>query len=104
MITDKHSGRLQDNREVLALVRAKLTVARGLIFPVSGGAHTAVVLRRIVGDAHGGSVSLRPAPLSATTGAVSDRVGGRHGMFQISALAHLRRINQTEYVVAAAVL
>jgi sulfate permease, SulP family len=115
MFTAKHGGRLNANQEFLALAGANLAVALEWVFPVSGGmsqslvndsggAHTAVGLRRIVGDAHGGSVSLRPAPLSATAGAVSNRVGGRHGMFQVSALAHLRRINRTEYVVAAAVL
>ncbi len=68
-------------------------------------AHPALRLVRVVGHAGGRPVPLRPAALSAATGAGGHRAGGRHrACSKCPRCKHLRRTNRTEYIVAIAAL
>jgi high affinity sulfate transporter 1 len=116
MFAAKHGGRLDANQEFLALAAANLAAALGRGLPVSGGmsqslvnesggARTplsglfaALVLLVVVLFLSG---SLRYLPQPVLAAIVLAAVGG---LFNVTALRHLRRTNRTEYVVAVAAL
>lgn len=116
MFTAKHGGRLDANQELLALAGANLAAMLGRGFPVSGG-----MSQSLVNESGGARTPLSglfaslivlvvvlflsqylrylPQPVLAAIVLVAVT-----GLFNVSALTHLRRTNPTEYVVAAAAL
>jgi MFS superfamily sulfate permease-like transporter len=116
MFTAKHGGRLDANQEFLALAGANLAAAVGSGFPVSGG-----MSQSLVNEGGGartplsglfasliiltvilvlsGLLQYLPQPVLAAIVLVAVT-----GLFNVSALRHLRRTNKTEYIVAAAAL
>jgi high affinity sulfate transporter 1 len=116
MFAAKHGGRLDANQEFLALAGANLAAALGRGFPVSGG-----MSQSLVNESGGArtplsglfaalvlvvvvlflSRLLRHLPQPVLAAIVLVAVSG---LFNVSALRHLRRTNMTEYVVAVAAL
>jgi SulP family sulfate permease len=116
MFAAKHGGRLDANQEFLALAGANLAAALGRGFPVSGG-----MSQSLVNESGGArtplsglvaalvllvvilflSGLLRHLPQPVLAAIVLVAVGG---LFNVSALRHLRRTNRTEYIVAVAAL
>jgi high affinity sulfate transporter 1 len=116
MFTAKHGGRLDSNQEFLALAGANLAAALGRGFPVSGG-----MSQSLVNESGGARTPLSsffaalvvlavilflsgllrylPQPVLAAIVLVAVT-----GLFNVSALKHLRRTNRTEYIVAIAAL
>lgn len=116
MFSAKHGGRLDANQEFLALAGANLAAAVGSGFPVSGG-----MSQSLVNEGGGARTSLSgffsaviilavilflsgllkylPQPVLAAIVLVAVT-----GLFNVSALQHLRRTNKTEYIVATAAL
>ncbi|MCU0772201.1 MAG: SulP family inorganic anion transporter [Verrucomicrobia bacterium] len=116
MFTAKHGGRLDANQEFLALAGANLAAALGRGFPVSGGMSQSLVnesggARTPLSGFFAGLITLAvvlflsgllrylPQPVLAAIVLVAVT-----GLFKVSTLRHLRRTNQTEYIVAAAAL
>ncbi len=116
MFTAKHGGRLDANREFLALAVANLAVALGRGFPVSGGMSQSLVnegggARTPLSGAFAAGIilvvvlffshllSALPQPVLAAVVlvAVAD-------LFQASALKHLLHASRSEFVVASAAL
>ena len=116
MFAAKHGGRLDANREFLALAAANLAAAVGRGFPVSGG-----MSQSLVNESAGAKTPLsglfasivvlvvvvalsgwlRDLPQPVLAAVVLAAVGG---LFNVPALRHLRRTNRTEYIVAVAAL
>jgi MFS superfamily sulfate permease-like transporter len=116
MFAAKHGGRLDANQEFLALAGANLAAAMGHGFPVSGG-----MSQSLVNESGGARTPLSglfaalvvlavvmflsgllrylPQPVLAAVVLVAVS-----GLFNVSALKHLRRTNRTEYVVAVVAL
>jgi SulP family sulfate permease len=112
----KHGGRLDANQEFLALAGANLAAALGRGFPVSGG-----MSQSLVNESGGARTPLSgliaalvvllvvlflsgllrdlPQPVMAAIVLVAVT-----GLFNVSALRHLRHADRTEYVVATAAL
>jgi sulfate permease, SulP family len=116
MFTAKHGGRIDANQEFLALAGANLAAALGRGLPVSGGMSQSLVnesggartplsglvssiVLLVVAVFLSGLLKYLPQPVLAAVVLVA--VGG---LFNVSALKHLRRTNKTEYIVAAAAL
>ncbi|MFN0066283.1 MAG: SulP family inorganic anion transporter [Limisphaerales bacterium] len=116
MFTAKHGGRLDANREFLALGAANLAAALGRGFPVSGGMSQSLVnegagartplsglvsalVMLVVVLFLSGLLRWLPQPVLAAIVLMAVT-----GLFDLAALRHLRRTNRTEYVVAAAAL
>lgn len=116
MFSAKHGGRLDANQEFLALAGANLAAALGRGLPVSGG-----MSQSLVNESGGARSPLSGVFASLVVLVVVVFLSGllRHlpqpvlaaivlaavsGLFQVSALKHLRRTNRTEYVVAVAAL
>jgi high affinity sulfate transporter 1 len=112
----KHGGRLDANQELLALAAANLVAGLGRGLPVSGGSSQSLVNEG--GGAHtplSGAFAagfilivvlffshlLRDLPQPVLAAVVLVAVTG---LFQVSALAHLRRASRSEFVVAMAAL
>ncbi len=116
MFAAKHGGRLDANQEFLALAAANLAAAVGRGFPVSGG-----MSQSLVNESGGAKTPLsglfaslvvlavvvllsgwlRDLPQPVLAAVVLAAVGG---LFDVSALRHLRRTNRNEYLVAMAAL
>ena len=116
MFTAKHGGRLDANQEFLALAAANAAAALGRGFPVSGGMSQSLVnesggartplsglfsslIMLVVVVFLSGLLRYLPQPVLAAIVLVAVT-----GLFQVSALRHLRRTNRTEYIVAAGAL
>lgn len=116
MFTAKHGGRLDANQEFLALAGANLAAALGRGFPVSGGMSQSLVnesggartplsgfcaslVMLVVVLFLSGLLRYLPQPVLAAIVLVAVT-----GLFQVSALKHLRHTNGTEYIVAVAAL
>ena len=116
MFTAKHGGRLDANREFLALAAANLAAGLGRGFPVSGGMSQSLVNEGagartpLSGLVSAGMIlvvvlffshllAALPQPVLAAVVLVAVT-----GLFKVSELRHLRRTNRTEYIVAAAAL
>ena len=116
MFVAKHGGRLDANQEFLALAGANAAAALGGGFPVSGGMSQSLVnesggartplsgliaslIILVVVLFLSGMLRYLPQPVLAAIVLVAVA-----GLFQVSALRHLRRTNRTEYVVASAAL
>jgi len=116
MFTAKHGGRINANQEFLALAGANLAAALGRGFPVSGGmsqslvnesggARTplsgliAAIVLLVVAMFLSGLLRYLPQPVLAAIVLVAVA-----GLFNVSALKHLRRTNRTEYIVAVTAL
>ncbi len=116
MFAAKHRGRLDANQEFLALAGANLAASLGRGFPVSGGMSQSLVnesggartplsglvaalLMLVVVLFFSGLLRYLPQPVLAAI-----VLAAVAGLFNVSALRHLRRTNRTEYVVAAAAL
>jgi len=116
MFAAKHGGRLDANREFLALAAANLATALGRGFPVSGGMSQSLVnesggartplsglfaslVMLLVVLFLSGLLRYLPQPVLAAIVLVAVT-----GLFQVSALRHLKRTNRTEYIVASAAL
>ncbi len=116
MFVSKHGGRLDSNQEFLALAAANLAAALGRGFPVSGGMSQSLVNESggartplsgffaslvvlVVVLFFSGLLKYLPQPVLAAIVLVAVT-----GLFQVSALNHLRHTNRTEYVVASAAL
>lgn len=113
MFAAKHGGRLDANQEFLALAAANLAAALGRGFPVSGGMSQSLVnesggartpLSGLVASLIilvvvlflSGMLRYLPQPVLAAIVLVAVT-----GLFQVSALRHLKRTNRTEYIVAS---
>jgi high affinity sulfate transporter 1 len=116
MFSAKHGGRLNANQEFLALAAANLAAGLGRGLPVSGGMSQSLVNESggartplsgliaslvvlVVVVALSGLLRFMPQPVLAAIVLVAVV-----GLFQLSALRHLRRTNRTEYLVAIAAL
>jgi high affinity sulfate transporter 1 len=116
MFAAKHGGRLDANQEFLALAGANLAAALARGFPVSGG-----MSQSLVNESGGARTPLSGLFASLVLLVVVLFLSGllRHlpqpvlaaivlvavtGLFNVSALRHLRHTNLTEYVVAIAAL
>jgi sulfate permease, SulP family len=116
MFTAKHGGRLDANQEFLALGAANLAAALGRGFPVSGGMSQSLVnegggartplsglfsslIMMVVVLFLSGLLRYLPQPVLAAIVLVAVT-----GLFNLSALTHLRHTNRTEYIVAAGAL
>lgn len=112
----KYGTRLNANQEFLALAGSNLASALGQGFPVSGGMSQSVVnesagartplsglfasvLVLIVTVFFSGLLKFLPQPVLAAIVLVAIT-----GLFKVSALAHLRHTNRTEYLVAVMAL
>ncbi len=113
MFVAKHGGRLDANQEFLALAGANAAAALGGGFPVSGGMSQSLVnesggartpLSGLVASLIilvvvlflSGMLRYLPQPVLAAIVLVAVT-----GLFQVSALRHLRRTNPTEHIVAS---
>jgi len=116
MFTAKHGGRLNANQEFLALAGANLAAALARGFPVSGGMSQSLVnesggartplsgavasmFMLVVVLFFSGLLRYLPQPVLAAIVLVAVT-----GLFNVSALKHLRGTNRTEYFVACAAL
>ncbi len=116
MFAGKHGGRLDSNREFLALAGANLAAGLGQGFPVSGGmsqslvnessgAHTplsgliAALLILVVTVFLSGALRHLPQPVLAAIVLLAVA-----GLFKVSALRHLWQTNRPEFAVAIAAL
>ncbi len=116
MFAAKHGGRLDANQEFLALAGANLAASLGRGFPVSGGMSQSLVNESggartplsglfaslvilVVVMFLSGLLRFLPQPVLAAIVLVAVS-----GLFNVSALNHLRRSNRSEYVVAVAAL
>lgn len=116
MFAAKHGSRLDANQEFLALAGANLAAALGRGFPVSGGLSQSLVNESggartplsgllaslvilVVVVFLSGLLRYLPQPVLAAIVLVAVT-----GLFQLSALQHLRRTSRTEWFVASAAL
>lgn len=116
MFAARHGGRLDANQELLALAGANFAAALGRGFPVGGGMSQSLVnesagARTPLSGLFASGVVLivvlfltdllRYLPQPVLAAVVLVAVGG---LFNVSALKHLRRTNRTEYIVAVVAL
>jgi MFS superfamily sulfate permease-like transporter len=116
MFTAKHGGRLDANQEFLALAAANLASGLGRGFPVSGGMSQSVVnegggARTPLSGAIAAGIVLavvlffshllRDLPQPVLAAVVLVAVAG---LFKLSTLQHLWRVDRPEFVVAMATL
>jgi len=116
MFTAKHGGRFDSNQEFLGLAAANLAAGLGHGFPVSGGMSQSLVnesggartslsglvaagIILLVSVFLSGSLRNLPQPVLAAIVLVAVA-----GLFKISELRHLWRVDRAEFVVAAAAL
>jgi MFS superfamily sulfate permease-like transporter len=116
MFTAKHGGRLDANREFLALAAANCAAALGRGFPVSGGMSQSLVnesggartplssffaalVMLVVVLFLSGLLRYLPQPVLAATALVAIT-----GLFKLSTFVQLVRSNRTEFIVAIAAL
>jgi MFS superfamily sulfate permease-like transporter len=116
MFAAKHGGRLDSNQELLALSAANLAAGLGQGFPVSGGMSQSLVnesggartpLSGVIAAAVillvavflSGALRDLPQPVLAAIVLVAVM-----GLFNVRALAHLWRVDRTEFVTAMAAL
>jgi high affinity sulfate transporter 1 len=114
MFIAKHGGRLDPNQELLALAAANLAAGLGQAFPVSGGMSqslvnegagarsplsslVAAVLILLVTLFFAGTLRYLPQPVLAAVVLVAVA-----GLFKVSALKQLWRVDKTEFIVAMA--
>jgi len=116
MFTAKHGGRLDANREFLALAAANLAAGLGHGFPISGGMSQSVVNEGggartpLSGALAAGLILvvvlffshlLRALPQPVLAAVVLVAVAG---LFKVSSLKHLWRADRPEFVVAMAAI
>lgn len=116
MFTAKHGGRFDSNQEFLGLAASNLVVGFGQGFPVSGGMSQSLVNESggartpLSGLVASGIVllvslflsgSLRNLPQPVLAAIVLVAVAG---LFKVSELRHLWRVDRAEFMVAAAAL
>jgi len=116
MFTAKHGGRLDANQEFLALAASNLAAGLGRGFPVSGGMSQSLVnegggARTPLSGAFAAGIilvvvlfcshllSTLPQPVLAAVVLVAVA-----GLFKVSALKHLWRVDRPEFVVAMVVI